>query len=421
MNTLKVTAFLAVGLLLSPHLSAQDAYRNIADFLNKVYGIDSNAGLTAFPVLNVPMGGRAEGMAMAFSAVADDISFLEFNPAGSSSLQKTELSFFHNNWIADTKLEGVAYATRTGNFGFATGMKWLYTPFTEYNMYGNRVSNGYYSEGVAILNFSYNFLPGYYFGGIAIGVNLKGAFRLMPDFTDAKDNILSGSGFDQSAIMGMADIGLLTRFNLLKLYSSREKNFSAAIVAKNLGPPALDEPLPTVINAAIAYKPVRPLLFSLDFFQPLNLMDISLSEKMYGALGISVQAASFLSMRTGFMLKAGSSRITIGSAVILNSIALDFNYTLDLLTQFQPLNRVSIGVRFDLGDKGRSLITSKVDELYFLGLEAYSHGNYEDAKTVLKEALRLDPGFDPARQILAMLENREDLVQRIEDLFYLDF
>ena len=427
MRYLKIAAFSAVLLVLFPLFSAnaaddaQDFYGDAADYLNKIYGIDDNAGLTAFPILNIPMGGSSEGMAGAFAAVANDISFLEYNPAGSSMLEKSELAFFHNNWIADTKIEAAAYATRFGNLGIAAGLKWLYTPFTEYNIYGERVSGGYYSEGVAILNTSYNFLSGYYFSGLSAGVNLKGAFRLMPDYTDNFDNVIGGSGMSQSAIMGMADIGLLTRFDFLKGYVSREKNASAALVIRNLGPPVLDEPLPTAVNAAVSYKPIRPLTIAVDFTIPVNLTDFDLSESPYGALGASVNLTNFLSMRAGVLYKAGSSRINIGSAVIINNVALDINYTLDLLTQMQPLNRISVGVRLDLGDGGRKQASNKVDELYLLGMDAYARGNFADARLCWEEALRLNPGFDPAREAVAMMDEREGIIRRIDDLQRLDF
>ena len=108
----------------------EDDYGSITDYLNGIYGIDDNAGLTAFPVLNIPMGGKAESMAPAFSAVCNDISFIEWNPAGSSMLANNELAIFHNNWIADTKMEGAVYAMRFDSLGVAAGTKWLYTPFT---------------------------------------------------------------------------------------------------------------------------------------------------------------------------------------------------------------------------------------------------------------------------------------------------
>jgi len=419
-------AVIAVILVLFSLLTAgasdkSDFFGSAADYLSYLYGIDDNAGLTSFPVLNIPMGGRSEGMAGAFSALADDISFLEFNPAGSSMLQRTELAFFHNNWIADTRIEGAAFATRFGNWGIAAGLKWLYTPFTEYNLYGERVSSGYYSEGVAILNTSYNFLSGYYFGGLSLGISVKGAFRIMPDYTDNFDSIIDGSGLSQSAAMVMADIGLLTRFDFLKGFSSREKNMSVALLVRNLGPPSMDEPLPTVATAAISYRPLRPLTLAVDFNLPINLMDISLSELPYGSLGISANITSFLSMHAGFMLKAGSSRLTIGSEIILNKISLNINYTLDFLTQMQPLNRISVGVSFDLGDRGRRQASNRVDELYLLGLEAFSRGNWEDARLCWEEALRLNPRYDPARESMAMLNEREGLVQRVEDLQRLDF
>lgn len=402
-------------------------YGSISDYLNSIYGPDPNAGLTAFPVLNVPMGGRSEGMAGAFAAVSDDISFIEYNPAGSSMLSKSELGVFHNNWIADTKIEGVVYASRHNDLGFAAGAKWLYTPFTEYNLYGDRVSKGYYSEGVGALNLSYNFLRGYYFSGVSVGANLKGAFRLVPDFTDADDQgnntgqLIPGSGRSQSTAMVMADVGALTRFDFLKFYNSRDRNTSVALVVRNLGPPAMDEPLPSVMTAALAYRPLRPLIFSFDFSVPINLMAVSLSEKPYWALGFAGEITSFLSMRAGLMGKAGNVRITVGSAINLNKISLDINYSLDLLTQIQPLNRVSLGVRLDLGDQGRKALSDKVDDLYLTGLDAYSRSDFPTAKDCWEEALKLDPRYDPAREGLSVLNKAMGVEERVIDMQRLYF
>jgi len=404
-----------------------DGYGSISDYLNSIYGPDPNAALTAFPVLKIPMGGRSEGMAGAFTAVADDVSFIEYNPAGSSMLSTSELALFHNNWIADTKLEGAVYASRYKDLGFAAGVKWLYTPFTEYNMYGDRVSKGYYSEGVGTMNISYNFLRGYYFSGVSVGLNLKGAFRLVPDYSDADDQgnnqgqLVPGSGKSQSTAMGMADAGALTRFDLFKFYNSRDRNTSLALVVRNLGPPAMDEPLPTVMVAALAYKPLRPLLFSFDFSVPINLMDTALSEKPYWAFGFAGEITSFLSMRAGLMGKAGNARITLGSAIKLEKISLDINYTLDLLTQIQPLNRVSLGVRFNLGDQGRKALSDKVDALYLSGLDAYSRYDFKGAQGYWEEALKLDPSYEPAKEGLNTINKTINIEGRISDMQQLGF
>jgi hypothetical protein len=397
-------------------------YGSISD----IYGIDDNAGLTAFPVLNVPMGGRSEGMATAFTAVADDLSFIEWNPAGSSMLEYTELGFFHNNWIADTRVEGIVFASRFGDLGYAAGAKWLYTPFSEYNMFGERVSKGYYSEAVATLNVSYNFFSGYYFSGLSVGANLKGAFRFVPDYSDADDQgksgeRISGSGAEQSAVMGMVDIGLLTRFNFLKMYHARERNTSAALVIRNLGPAVGGDALPTAAVASLAYKPMRPLTLDFDFTVPLNLVDISFSEKPYWAAGMNVNITNFLSMRMGVLGKTGGYRITMGSAVNFGRIAFDLNYSLDLLTQFTPLNRVSIAVRFNFGDQGRKEFSDRIDALYLEGLDAYAEGSYDLAIERWREVLELNPKFAPAREGIELVENSRALDDHMREMQTLDF
>ena len=47
---------------------------------------DSNTGLRSFPTLLIPMGGIAEGMGTAYTAMSRDASYIEYNPAGSSVL-----------------------------------------------------------------------------------------------------------------------------------------------------------------------------------------------------------------------------------------------------------------------------------------------------------------------------------------------
>jgi hypothetical protein len=421
-------SFLVLSVYPAPAIDFNaDDYGSLTDYLKDIYGVDDNAGLTAFPVLNIPLGGRAEGMAGAFSAVCDDVSFLEWNPAGSSLLPKTELAFFHNNWIADTKIEGAAFASRSKDFGFAAGGKWLYTPFTEYNIYGERASKGYYSEAVAALNGSCNFFSGYYFSGISLGLSVKGAFRFVPDFSDSDDSDhrtgsrVSGSGWEQSATMAMADIGALTRINFLKFYNSREQNLSFALVLRNLGPPAKGDPLPTVAAAGLSWKPLRPVLLSFDYSLPVNLADPGLSEQPYWAAGLSAQISGFLSMRAGLLAKHGNVRITVGSAVELRRLSLDLNYTLDLLTQLTPLNRVSLGVRFNLGDQGRADREAEAEALYLQGLRAYAQGENEAALERWQDALAVDPRFEPAAEGIALITRSGELRDRINEMQSLEF
>ena len=149
--------------------SISDIYQLISNVLN----VDPNAGTTTMRSLLIPMGGLDEGMGTAYSAVCNDSSYFESNPAASSLLDSTELSVFHNNWIADTKIEGAVYTIRYKNFGIGVGGKWLYIPFPATNQFGDRVGAGYYSESMAGFNLSYDFFPGFYFSGLSVGATVK--------------------------------------------------------------------------------------------------------------------------------------------------------------------------------------------------------------------------------------------------------
>lgn len=369
--------------------NTSDIYNVISNILN----VDPNAGTTTMRSLLIPMGGLDEGMGTAYSAVCLDSSYFEANPAASSLLDSTELSVFHNNWIADTKIEGAVYTIRYKNLGIGIGGKWLYLPFPATDQFGDRVGAGYYSESMAGFNLSYDFFPGFYFSGLSAGATAKIAYRSMPA---VDSGVTSGDG--NSAAGFMIDGGLLSRFNLFKFYSSRNKNFSLALTVKNLGPPVYGDPLPTDATVGLAYSPLKPLLFSLDVTQPLDLVNLSQSEATSFAGGGLVQVTDFFQLHTGLLIQGGNPRFSIGSTFDLELVRVTVNYTLDLTTQFTPLNRISIQAAFALGDLGRADIAKKVDTLYLSGLDAYSRGETDEAISLWDEALRLDPTFDPARE-----------------------
>ncbi|MCL2294997.1 MAG: UPF0164 family protein [Spirochaetes bacterium] len=354
---------------------------------------DPNTGLTAFPTLLIPMGGRMEAMGTAFTAVADDASFLEANPAGSSSLRYTELVFFHNNWIADTNIESLVFTARHNNFGFALGAKFLYVPFTGYGFWGERTSRGFYSETVGIINASYRFFASHDFWGIALGTNFKIAYRHIPEAIYA----------NQSAFATMMDFGLLTRFNFLKFYHAREKNASFGITLKNLGIAQLDDPLPLEVTAGIAYSPIRPLILAFDFTQPISLDPEIPAEKWGFAVGADLRVTDFFSVQCGFRYRGNNPRFSVGSRIDFNNISFNFNYTLDLTTQ-AGLDRFSVVASLNLGDRGRGQVATRVDEFYILGLLAYANGDLRAAADYWERAIELDPGFSPAIANLATVK-----------------
>ena len=395
--------FAAMLLLLSarPLLAGSGAaYSSLSDWLSQF--ADPNTGLTAFPTLQIPMGGRFEGMGTAYTAVAGDSGFLESNPSGSSMLEHGELSFLHHSWIADSNIEGVIYTVRYKDLGFGVGGKFLYVPFTEYNDWGEREARGYFSESIAILNLSYNFFSSYSFYGLAVGANLKAAYRNVPVAIYP----------DQSVLTGLIDLGLLTRFNFLKAYSSRSKNFSLGLALKNLGLPALSEPVPTTATAGFAYSPIRPLTWALDFNLPISFVpDVAPAERWYLATGLNVVVSDFLQLQGGVQLKGDNPRVTVGSTIDLPKVSFVLNYNLDLSGRLNPLDKFSIEAKLNLG-RGQ-VDRDKVEALYLDGLEAYAQGRLAEAIDCWRKALEIDKSFTPARENIETAQKALDLQQQM--------
>ncbi len=382
-----------------------DFYSGFSSLGSDTFISDKNTGLTIFPTLLIPSGGLYEGMGTAFTAVASDASFLEANPAGSSTLQYTEVALNHNNWIADSNMEGVVYTTRFNNLGIGIGGKFLYVPFIGYNRWGEELSSSYYSETVATVNVSYNFFSSYYFSGLSLGANLKAAYRNVPAVI--REN--------QSILTLMTDIGFLTRFNLAKFYASRDRNFSFGGVVKNIGINALGEPLPSVATAGIAYSPIRPLIISLDFNYPFSFTTPSDQwEKWNIASGMNLVLTDFFSIHSGFSYRGSNPRFTIGSEVTLQKISITANYTLDMTTQLTSMDKFTVQMSLNMGDKGRYGKAKKVDDYYIAGLKEYANGNYSRAIKFWEAALEIDPTFQPAAENLTVAKNAIDLQKKME-------
>ncbi len=368
---------------------------------------DPNTGLTSFPTLLIPMGGLSEGMGTASSAVARDSGYIDSNPAASSLLQNSELAFYHHNWIADSNLEGVVYTVRFNDLGIGIGGKFLYVPFTAYNEWGVAGAKDYITETVGTLNVSYNFLSSFYFYGLAVGGNLKIAYRNIPPVFAA----------NQSALAVMGDVGLQTSFNFLKFYSSQSKNFSTGLVVKNLGISSLsDEVLPQVATAGFAWSPLRPWMMAVDFNLPFTFAFQGIPAETWNlAVGTTVAMTDFLSVQAGVLWKADNPRISIGTALALGMLDLTVNYNLDLSGQLNPLDKFSVQAKFNLGDSGRAARADQAAKLYLQGVEEFANGNYEKAISLWQQVLQLDPKYLPAADNIRTVQQTLRLQEQMQN------
>ncbi len=368
---------------------------------------DPNTGLTSFPTLLIPMGGRLEGMGTAYTAMAADAGFMESNPAASSRMARTELSFFHHAWIADSNLEGAVYTMRFNDLGVGLAGKFLYVPFTAYNEWGVAGAQDYITETTLTANVSYNFFSGYYFSGVSVGANLKTAYQSIPAVFAA----------NQSSLAVMADFGVQTSFNLLKFYSSRTKNFSVGAAVKNLGITTLsDETLPQVASAGIAWSPLRPWTIALDFNYPFMFSWQPPAEVWNVAVGTNVAVTSFLSLQAGVLMKADNPRISLGTMIEMGTLNFDVNYNVDLSGSLSPLDKFSVQAKLDLGDSGRGEREARADQLYLQGVDEFANGDYAKAIELWKAVLQIDPKYQPAADSIRTVQKTLSLQDQFQQL-----
>lgn len=402
-----------------------DAYSGFADPFAGL--VNKNEGTTSFPSLSIPAGGREESLGAAFTALCDDIGFFDYNPAASCVLKDSEIALFHNSWIADSNLETLAATHRINNFGFGAKLKCYYVPFTEYNDFGDRMASNYYSETTAVVNASYNFLCGYYFKGLAVGANIKACWRSIPDYTDKQTgSLIKNSGLAQSGVAFACDAGILLRFNVLKFFNDRNPNLNIGLSILNAGigltgfgtagGVTLDDALPTSISAGISYRFVKPVAITLDFNQPINLVDFSKTGQWSCGVGLDVTVTNFLEIMAGFRLKGANPRISLGTEFNIKKFTVDLNYTFDLTSSINPVNHFSVAARINFGDQGRFSKELEAEGFYEDGLKLYAAGKMDEAVESWEKCLKLNPSFTPARNSIQLVKNSKKLFDRVIDI-----
>lgn len=425
----KICSFILLTAVIIPvklfSLEYVDVFSSLADSFSGF--VDKNAGTTVFPSLNIPSGGREESLGAAFTALADDIGFFDYNPAASCVLENTELALFHNSWISDSNVETLAFSQRKDDFGYGAKLKCFYVPFTEYNDFGDRVASNYYSETTGTLNVSYNFFHGYYFKGLAVGANLKAAWRSIPDYTDKiSGEIIKNSGLAQSGAAIMCDAGVLLRFNVAKFFNDRNPNLKIGLSVQNAGIAItgfgtskgiqIDDSLPTQISAGISYRFIKPCAIALDFTQPINLLDFSKTQMWSAGIGVDVNVTSFVEVMAGFRLKGANPRFSLGTEIKLKKFIIDFNYTFDLTSSLNPVNHFSVAAKINFGDRGRKSVELEAEGYYEDGLKFYARGQMEQAVDCWNKCLKLNPSFTPARNSIKLVDNSKKLFDRVIDI-----
>jgi len=203
--------------------------------LYTLHGSCGGPGTTGAAFLKVGAGARAVGMGEAFTAVADDVTSIYWNPAGLNSVTNIEASFTYNMWLLDTSQSFIAYGQRLTQES-VLGASVIYlgygsmTYMTDGGVSGAAFSPGDLAVGVAYARQLKN---------LSLGATVKIIYETL-DPADAQGSSIA-VGFDIGAIY----------------YPEKLPNLTAGVALQNLGTPLKfisEAPLPAALKAGVSYK-----------------------------------------------------------------------------------------------------------------------------------------------------------------------
>ncbi|MDI6786190.1 MAG: PorV/PorQ family protein [bacterium] len=271
-----------------------------------------SVGTTGATLFKIGPGARSVGMGEAFVAISDDANALYFNPSGIGFLKRSELSFMHINWFADTRYEFLAHILspkyHKGNFG--VGLIYLHNSEIKHTT-GD--TNGPYWSGEYFKFYDYGLILSY---GRMIGKR----FSLGSNIKLFKEGInLKGDLEYDSSVNTMLDIGMLFKF--------RRKPINIGFCVQNIGPKAKYKddkvPLPLNIKLGILYKMFNNnLKVAFDLSKP-NDNDVCFN------LGLEYILFKIISFRGGYVkgISKANQNFSLGTGFRFKNLYLDYAYT----------------------------------------------------------------------------------------------
>lgn len=285
----------------------------------------SSSGTAGVPFLKIGIGARSGAMGEAFSALADDITAVYWNPAGLTQLTKPEISTTYNDWFG-----GVGHGFLGWGFPLSHNT----------------------AMGFSIIHLDVGKIPGYAEG--------KGTFEHIPtgDFSghDTAFGFAYAFNMTESISLGMNIKGIVQKIeneeassfaiDIGQLYRPPIQGLTLSAVVQNIGPRikyAIEgDRLPLTLKFGSVYRiPNQPLTFTCDLSKPIdNNWRIN--------LGMEVQLKRLVVLRGGFnsqVFKDLGSGITCGFGFSLKHYQLDYAFI--PYDELGNTHRISITFRFD--------------------------------------------------------------------------
>lgn len=277
--------------------------------------------------LNIAVGARPVGMGSAYTAVADDINAIYWNPAGLASLSKKEIGAMHSQWLLGSNYDFVGFGlpVRKGVLGFGI----------------SRLSQGDFESRAANRQSLGSFKAFDQSFSLAFGRPLgeRSSFGVGVKFIQSRIGQDSASSF-------ALDFGILHRVSNYPV--------SIGLAVQNLGPGmkfiSQSDPLPLSITAGLAYRILPGMNMALDVKRLIN------DQETVFNFGTEYQLLGAMALRSGYAM-AGNRRFETGGGkgfgiegltggVGLMMMGTRLDYAITPFGDFGNSHRISLNCKF---------------------------------------------------------------------------
>jgi len=331
----------------------------------------SGPGTTAADILNMPLGARAIGMGEAYTAQADDVSSLYWNPAGLALMQERQASFMYDQGYQGMGLQNANVGIPLENGAIGGSLSYLsYGSIAGYDQSGGAIGNQTAYSGVGTVGAAW--LGNQW----SAGFNAKGIQEKLADAT------ANGAAFDvgTNLIYPRPVMGGTLRFGA---------------VVQNLGPGIQFEqqkdPLPTEYRVGLAAVQMldKKLNVSLDYSKPRD-DDSSISG------GFEYWLVPFLAMRAGYTNNhAEGSGLRAGIGLRIKGVSFDYAYAGQ--GELGMSHRYELSFRFG---EPRPILSAEETKILQQAKAAMRAGRYEQATLLFDSLIEMEPRYRPARRYI---------------------
>lgn len=269
--------------------------------LLKVPYLYSAAGTSRTEFLLIGVGSRPTGMGEAYTAVADDVNTISYNPAGLGQIKTTQVILMYNKWIESIGYEymGLAYHINENIGTVGLELKYLHMD----DIVG-RSLNGKRTEDFTASNLALT---------VSYGKKVLDNLMLGLNFKILKENIE-----DEESNGFAIDIGGLYK----------KDKFGIGVSIQNFGTDMKfiedSEPLPLNIKVGVSYR----------FLDERLLMAADYNSPRFGSPGFNIGSEyaliDIINIRAGYKIQADlekNARLNLGFGIGHNDYGFDYTYT----------------------------------------------------------------------------------------------